>query len=210
MRDGGTVLALDLAAFYGLAEGAPGSVPMARSGRFAPAGAAHAAVGGEAIKWFNAHLSLHTPAAIFIERPHLGTLKRGTTSFDVVYRLLGLAYTFQSVAYLRGVYDCRLVKVEDIRHHFIGHGNLKGDRAKALVQRRCQDLGWAFRNPDEADALALWAYGCEQLKPGSGHAMQPGFNFAAAVALQERPSRPRKQETMSAREAAETLFKKRK
>jgi hypothetical protein len=175
MREGGTILALDMATIYGRAEGSPGSTPFAGSGRFAVDGAGHAAIGGDQITWLADYYAVTNPAAIFIERPGLHSVKKGKSSYDVIFRLFGLCFQAASVANLRGIYDVRFVEASDVRKHFIGDGNCPGDRAKFLVQERCRELGWAFKNPDEADALAIWDYGCEQIQPGSGHPVLKGY-----------------------------------
>lgn len=204
----GPILALDLATRYGAALGVPGLKPVAISGRFGGTGASHAHVGAEAILWFHKYLKVVKPAAVFIERPHLGSLKRGTTSFDVLYRLLGLAFTIQAVAKINGVANSRLVKVEDVRRHFLGAPNLKGENAKRLVQRRCLELGWDHRSDDEADAMALWSYACEIVQPGSGHSyLGPSLVLEGGTGAAPK-ARPLPRVVMSAKEAAETLFRK--
>ena len=186
MREGGTVLALDLAMAFGWAEGTPGETPLVGSGRFAPAGSGHAAIGAEALAWFADRLAVSRPALVVIERPGLHSVAAGKSSFDVIYRLLGLAFLFEAVAYRRGVYNVKFAKAEDVRLHFVGTKSARGDAGKRLVQRRCDALGWNWRNPDEADALALFAYGCELVAPGSGHKAAPGlFNASAAPAARK-------------------------
>lgn len=198
------ILALDLATAFGAAWGPLGGPPRVTSGRFAGSGAKHAHVGAEAVRWLNGFLAINPPSHVFIERPHLASIARGHTGFDVIYRLLGLAFTVQAVAYLRGVPDTRLVKVEDVRKHFLGTAGLKGDEAKRWTQRRCAELGWEHKNADEADALAIWSYGCEQIRPGSGQAALPGLNLGDVPTPRRLPT-----QRVSYQEARKLLQRKR-
>lgn len=59
----------------------------------------------------------------------------------------------------------RNVKVQTIRKAFIGHGNLKGQIAKARVRHMCGLLGWEPNNTDESDAGAVWWFGGMQFAP---------------------------------------------
>ena len=192
MREGGIVLALDLATAFGWAEGAPGETPRVGSGRFASGGSSHAAVGAGALQWFADRLAIPPkPAVVFVERIGLHSIAGGKSSFDVVYRLLGLAFMLETIAYRRGVYDVRFAKAEDVRLHFVGTKNAKGDAGKLLTQRRCDALGWTWRNPDEADALALWDYGVEQVAPGAGHEAPAGLFKASAAPKVRKPRNAR-------------------
>lgn len=205
MIEGGKILFLDLATSYGWAEGSPGGSPVAGSGRFTAAGASHAKVGAEALVWFADRLALEAPAVVFIERPGLHSVAQGKSSFDVIYRLLGLAFLFGAVAHRRGVYDVRFVKAEEVRLHFLGSKSLKGDVAKRRTEDRCRDLGWAFKNNDESDALAGWDYACEQIRRGSGHPAAAGL-FASDAAPKVR--RPKAAAERISAAAARDLFRK--
>jgi hypothetical protein len=44
------------------------------------------------------------------------------------------------------------------RKLFIGAGNLPGDVAKKLANRRCVDLGWETKNHDESEAAGIWCW----------------------------------------------------
>lgn len=54
--------------------------------------------------------------------------------------------------------------VGTIRKHFIGKGNVGGQRAKSMTIEQCMDLGWDVTTDDEADACAVWAYAGEKHK----------------------------------------------
>lgn len=204
MREGGTILALDLANGFGWASGSPGTHPFVGSGRFAPEGSSQAAIGAAATKWLADRLAVEKPYAIYIERPRLHTVAKGTSSYQSIYALLGLCYLAAAVAHLRGVYRVEAVEVRQVREHFIGKGSLPGPEAKKLVSERCAQLGWETANNDESDALAIWDFACERLAPGSGHKAIPGlFQYAPTV----RKPRAKLPDRLSAVEARD-LFKK--
>jgi hypothetical protein len=110
------------------------------------------------------------------------------------------------VCHSHGVYDIRTATADQARRHFIGTNSMKGDKAKKLVQAQCEHLGWSYATADEADALALWSYGCELLRPGSGFAYQPMLEVGAPTAAPKLRKLP--QARMTAKEANELLFKR--
>lgn len=204
MRDGGVVLGIDLATTYGWALGAPGQPQETGHGRFAAAAGNEGAVAFSCLRWANDFFVLNKPAVAFVEEPLLiqnrGPNRRPENP-ATLKRLWGLSVVVQAVAYGRGLYDVRTVHADAVRRHFIGlKRGIPGDKAKALVQERCTQLGWAWATADEADALAVWAYGCEQVRPGSGHAFVPSL-FAA-------PRARAPQVRLTAKQAAELLFTK--
>jgi hypothetical protein len=199
-------MALDLATACGIAEGMPGGEPRASNASFAVEGGGYFGAGERALIHFSERFAAFPPAVVFIERPGLHSIGKGGTAFQVIFRLLGLIFLVGTVARARGVYDVRLVEVKDIRSHFLGGAAIPGEQAKRLTQIRCRELGYAFATPDEADAIALWDYGCEQIKPGSGHKAPPNlYKTLAAVAGVSLARKPRKRGLKS---AALALFAK--
>lgn len=178
----GTILAIDLATAFGWAEGVPGKKPLSGSERFAPPGASDGAIGAAALKWAADRFAVSRPKTIFIERPGLYGVAKGKSSVQVIQRLLGLCFLVQSVAYRRGIYDVRYARADEVRLHFLGSRKLSGDAAKKSVSARCKALGWEHQDYDESDALALWSFGCEQIRPGSGAAPATGDLISAAQA----------------------------
>lgn len=77
-----------------------------------------------------------------------------------------------------------LVSVRQARRHFIGTGYLDGDTAKALVMKRCRELGWPYEDDNQADANAVWAYGMARHYPK--HAPETAPLFASAAGGQNR------------------------
>lgn len=219
MQDGGTILALDVATVFGSVCEAPGGMPRARSGKWGLEGAKDPAIFAAALTWAATEAcAFGRPAVVFMEKPGLHSVAKGKSAASVIYRLWGLCAALSGTLSLLGVNDIRLVDAGTVRAHFIGDGALPGEDAKALVQQRCTELGWPWRTPDEADALAIWAYGCEQVRPGSGHAAPAGY--AAEARARAKAARAEKKlrqaarnegfafpERMTAKEAAALLFK---
>jgi len=170
---GAPILAIDIASEFGWAEGPIGGQPLSGTARFAPKGASRAAVFAAAIQWAADRLAVSRPKAIWMEVPSLHSIAKGKSSTDVMRMLLGLPAIIEGVAHRRGVYTVRTCSAADVRHYFIGQRSLKGEVAKPLVQQRCDALGWPYPDHNAADALALWAYACEQELPGSMPALLP-------------------------------------
>jgi hypothetical protein len=180
----GPILALDLASATGWAEGRPGEVPTSGYFRFAPAGASQEAIGWRAIEWARRRFDPNHPEGkryrlILVEEPLPSTFARGKTNKQTGNLLIGLAFQFGSMAYGFGQFNYRVAAPRDVRQFFIGNGRLKGLLAKAKVAIKCRELGWVHPTRpvphDQTDALALWAYGCECLQPGSMLSMAPLF-----------------------------------
>lgn len=179
MRPGATLLALDLATEFGWAEGPIGGTPRSGTERFAPKGASRQAVFAEAIRWAADRFALSKPKVVFIEVPDLYSIAKGRSSREVIRILLGLPAIIEGVAYRRGIYDVRTASASDVRQLFLGRRNLPGEQAKRLTRERCRLLGWDFSDHNAADALAVWAYGCEVVQPGSLPNVMPLFTGAS-------------------------------
>ena len=91
--------------------------------------------------------------------------------------LIQLTGALRAAAHRAG---CRvhLISVQSARAHFIGHGRLPRDEAKAAVQARCKALGWPFADDNQADACAVWSLAMARIYPK--WAPQTGPLFAAA------------------------------
>lgn len=158
-----SVLALDLASVSGWAVGEPGGQPEHGSHRFAKQGASHEAIFANAMDWAETIIMLHHPRLIVWEAPLPG-FKAGKTTNDVTTVLFGLPAIVGVVAYRHGIYDCRKADTGAVRHHFIGC-NPKRAKAKGLVVRQCNAMGWHCSDDNEADALATWSYMCSLINP---------------------------------------------
>lgn len=105
------------------------------------------------------------PDWVFIEAPLEGgpTAMRNPTTTMLLTSLADVAAAACKV----GRIPYRFVRVNSVRAHFIGKGNLPGDEGKRLVKQRCLQLGWEPKNYDESDAGAVWDYGCQKMAPRS-------------------------------------------
>jgi hypothetical protein len=172
-----SVLALDLASVSGWACGEPGSVPVHGSIRFASKGASHEAIFSDAFLWASEKVAQMRPNIVVWEAPLAG-FKGGKTTNDTTTILFGLPAVIGAATYIKGVYDIRKADTRDVRLHFIGC-NPKRDKAKPMVVRQCQAMGWEVYDDNEADALATWHYMCSLLEPGLALAPTPLFGRSA-------------------------------
>ena len=69
--------------------------------------------------------------------------------------------------------------IGSIRKSFIGVGNLNSAAAKAAVQARCKQLGWAFQDGNHADSNALWCHAMSLRYPAWAPLQTPLFKGAA-------------------------------
>lgn len=182
----GPILALDLATNFGFAEGLPGQRPHSGHGRFASPNASHEAIFWDALKWATARFQLARYRLILIEAPLPSSFARGRTNVNTTTVLFGLPAVIGAVAHGLGQYNVKKATPDDVRAFFLGQRRLKGPEAKKRVIQKCRDLGWidprAKASSDQCDALALWAYGCECLAPGSGLHVEPLFSVPREAA----------------------------
>lgn len=172
MREGGTVLALDAAIRTGWAVGPaePGAIPLSGSQSFGRPEVSRGQKYINASAWAQDMFKVHRPKAVFIERPHMGSVRRGQSAAATFEMLFGFMATFEAVAVAYGCFDIHRLDAGQWRKFFIHAGNLKGDIAKAQTRAECIRRGWV--SPDEldydkTDALGIWAYGVETIRPGS-------------------------------------------
>lgn len=168
----GTILALDVASTMGLCEGRPGETPCFDVIRLARPDDDPQDVFARAIKWAADRMYAAKPDRLYIEAPTQSLVMGGRTNARTILILYGLYATIAGVARAKGVM-VREGKVQTIRKHFIGHGNLKGPEAKRKVAETCRMLGWAPPNNDAADAGALWHWACSQVAPKLVPAVDP-------------------------------------
>jgi hypothetical protein len=172
-----TVLALDLASVSGWAVGEPGGKPEHGSHRFASAGASHEAIFAKAMDWADEIIGMCKPRLIVWEAPLPG-FKSGKTTSDVTTILFGLPAIVGAIAYQHQIYDCRKADTAAVRHHFIGC-NPKRAKAKDLVVRQCNAMGWHCSDDNEADALAVWSYMVSLIEPRLALMPTPLFGRSA-------------------------------
>ena len=117
--------------------------------------------------------AFNIPDVIYIEAPLNVGAKGAKTSPHTTIRLVGLYAVAAAAVGNKARVALRRGKVNQVRKHFLGHGTLEGNVAKKRAKRMCQLLGWDAKNYDEADAAALWSYGCAQWAPKLSHAITP-------------------------------------
>ena len=173
------ILALDIATVTGWARGQVGETPEFGSLRFGKLRASNNAVFGQAIRWFAETLDAQPrPDIVIIENLLPPTAMAGKTTADVRDRLCGLQAIARGVCFLRGIYEVQGADVGNVRRHFLGSHALHRDEAKQETLKRCRILGWHAQNTDEADALALWHFGCCLIQPELATQVSPLFNKA--------------------------------
>ncbi|MEL6467084.1 MAG: hypothetical protein AAFQ58_19150 [Pseudomonadota bacterium] len=160
------VLALDIATKTGVAVGVSSAAPRAWTVDFG--GSSQGRRFSEMISFTSEVLAKHKPDVVAIEAP-IGGKKKNPV-------LIGLAACAEGVCHLRRV-PCHMVRLDHVRVHFLGKNLTKRhfpgfteDRArkaiKATVVARCEAIGWAPDNDDEADAMAVWSFACTQFVAG--------------------------------------------
>lgn len=150
-----TILAIDAATVTGWAFGAIGSKPLGGAVRLGGEDTCDEDVWFDGMKFMNDRLGALNPDVVAIEAPMQG----GKSSQSAIGRLLGLQAILRTVVRARRPNLAKLVHVQSARKFFIGRGDYGGQEAKARVQRRCVDLGWATWDDghDFTDALCVWA-----------------------------------------------------
>jgi hypothetical protein len=171
MLHGGSVLALDLATVFGWSAGVPGEKPTYSHDRFAPEGAGSEYVLHGAMVWFRLNFPGH--ARIVYEAPVPPFMMRGHTTRHVTAIAYGLAGVCEAVAVECGVKVLQ-ADVADVRQFLIGARNMPSAKAKAAVTFRLEAMGFAPKQHDEADALALWLYFCSLVDPSTALAPMQG------------------------------------
>ena len=112
-------------------------------------------------------LAAYRPTTIVWEAPLPTSFLRGRTNSDTTALLFGLAAVVGLTAWREGFTDLRIATPAEVRVYFIGT-NMRRAEAKAETKARCRALGWTYRDDNEADALALWAFMCSLLVPAAG------------------------------------------
>lgn len=154
------ILGLDVASTTGWACGRPGDLPVSGTVRFAPAGSSHGKVGVEVMKWLRDIYAAYNFDMVYYEAPFDPRKMGMKTTMATSRMLLGIPFLLETLLYAKEVYRVREMTVSDVRKHFLGGINPRGDAGKLAVQTRCRQIGWHFNSPDAADALAVWDAAC--------------------------------------------------
>jgi Holliday junction resolvasome RuvABC endonuclease subunit len=184
MRDGvPLILAGDLATTSGFAEGYPGDVPTLTTQRWGGESDSHLKICSRALGFIARRLTDDLPDALYIEKPMpIGAAIHGKSNARTIVRLNTLYGIIGAAAICKGikVYE---VDVQQARAVFIGDGQIKGDEAKRRAKGMCKMLNWPCRNVDEADAAAIWHFGCCVQAPRRAVIIHPGMHKKLATIL---------------------------
>lgn len=154
---------LDLAKQTGVCWGTPGGRPEFETWQLGGMSLERGFRGVELMKKLVDFLAYVKPAKVFIEEPITpqGQMNAGS-SLEVTIALQGYVFLAETVCFSRGV-PTILYARQDVLKHFTGQSRYKqkGAGKKACMMRSLQ-LRWQPANEDEADAGALWHYGCAE------------------------------------------------
>ena len=157
------LLFLDIATDMGVAEGDPGDAPLLWTVTLGRPGDSFQTRMARATGWAIDKVMKAPPDICWLEAPVRAGGMTGATTAHTQAILQGY------VAVIMGAFSYRRIPIEQvgvskIRKFVIGKGNLKGDRAKAEVDRVCRAEGFRPRNLNESDAWAGWRWAAAKYK----------------------------------------------
>jgi hypothetical protein len=176
MPDLPDVLGVDAATTTGLCRGKPGDKPKLWTKHFGVDGDPHLKICSKALGWIATLLTDDPPDVLCIEKPMpIGAAIHGKSNARSIVRLNTLYGIIGGAAILK---DIRIIEVDvqQARAVFIGDGKLKGPEAKRRAKGMCRVLGWPCDNVDEADAAAIWHFGCSVVAPRAAVIIHPGMH----------------------------------
>jgi hypothetical protein len=139
----------------------------------APVGANEAIVFDNFERWLGDKLDVLQPTWCFAEDQFMGA----ASSRMVMQRLLGMRAIAAMLCHRHGV-RLRWVPVQTVQRFFTSRGQWPKGQKKAATIRACRAMGWNPQTDNQADALAVWAYGEAQVRPDLPRAA--GVLFARA------------------------------
>ena len=170
----GSVLALDLATQMGWCEGAPGEKPTSGTVRLAPPGSGSAAVLGGLVGWLGQRLTTFRYRMVVFEAPLDPRWQKQPRSEKTARMLIGLCGITEGVCHQTG-HRVMEANVQDVRKHVLGVRPQKGE-GKPMVMKQLKTLGYAYRDDNEADAIALWLYATALADSRIAQMTHPLFN----------------------------------
>lgn len=99
-------------------------------------------------------LDQYHPAGGIIEAPILPQ----ACNFDTSCKLMSMAGLALLQFSRRGIVTLKNAQPSSVKKHFTGSGKAP----KGGIMDECDHRGWTYATNDEADALAIWDFGCEQ------------------------------------------------
>lgn len=166
------ILALDLATTTGYALGRIGGAPSSGQKRIGSEGDSLGAFADEFDFWLNGIVERLAPGLIYYEAP---INQSGKTTAATTIKLRGLAYHVHMIGFRHRII-VRPGNVQTVRREFCGSGHASKDQ----VVEECRRRGWSVAGTDEADAVALWWWACEDQAKWTGARPQPQTTGAAA------------------------------
>jgi Holliday junction resolvasome RuvABC endonuclease subunit len=148
------VLGLDLATNIGFAIGELGGDPIFGGHRLPDTGADLGRFLIAFEDWLVAVLDREAPARVFFEAPIL------SQSTMTARKLMCLAGETERICVRRGLPVFEVV-ISQAKKFIAGHGYAD----KQMVVEAARARGWKVTNDNEADACAIWLYGCATLAP---------------------------------------------
>ena len=171
-------MAFDIATSTGVAFGLAGKTPRATTIELGKRGATQAARFAKAIQMTRHLVRKYEPDHVFFEAAIGGA---HANAF-----LIGLAACVTGTVADEGVL-VQEARIQSVRKHFLGKhltakdfpGLSAKDSRQEIKQRviaRCNQIGWQPRTDDEADAMAIWDYGCATLRAAQSVPLGGLFN----------------------------------
>lgn len=166
--DGRMILAIDPATVTGWCAGRIGGNGRPESGtvRFGNPGQSHETIFGVADEWIEDLIEDYRPD-IFLFEPPLPSWKMKKATDKTVRLLHGLAGILQARAYRAGIPEIREAQVQDVCGFMLGQRGVKSAEKKKHTKLMVKAMGFAPGDDNEADAIAIWHYGCRCYAPGS-------------------------------------------
>ena len=186
------ILALDISKnSTGVAKGRVGEKPVTYSIK-SDSDYDEYSAGARLTKQILAEIKVDRPDWIYCEAPLIaGNLQMRDPK--TAQTLIGMAFVAGVVSNIAGI-QFRPVSVNTVRVAFLGRGNFpKKDRngdplfikdeGKRRAMALSKMLGWEPKNHDEADALAVWFYGCTRVAPNRAVVITPMMQAKSAGML---------------------------
>jgi Holliday junction resolvasome RuvABC endonuclease subunit len=178
------IFAMDIATRSGVCVGRPGEGPVFSTVKFH--GGDRLQIAASALGWAARDLKGFAPEIAYLERPLAFAAAKGQSNANTLIRLNSLYDIVGGALLARGVRVVG-VDVKDARQAFIGAGRLEREEAKRRCMIVCRMLGWAATNGDEADAAAVWYWGCCCEAPKIAAVVHPGMHVrAGSIAMGEK------------------------
>ena len=125
-----------------------------------------------AIEWFADLTKVERFDRVVIEAPIPEAALGANTNAWATALKFALIGSLGAACDLRGI-DLRFGNIQRVRKFVLGRGNLRSEVAKPAVMVVCRALGYAPKNRDEGDALALWLWACNEVDPRATPRLDP-------------------------------------